>query len=262
MPPTRAVLGCAALLMLTAAAPARALEAQVVQAPDGSNVNVEFSDRWTADERPSAQAYADFLGALPHGPELQDLTIRLARGIEKTGPGFCGHAANGCYLASEGVIVVGALANSTVVDGPRSLTHEYGHRIADQRPAYVSARAFPLGGAKLGAPYWASYERICAAVEAGGPAPAGRQPAGTYAQIPGENFADAYRRLTIPGEPWALEPTLEPDAGALAAIRKDIASPWQGPKATTYKGWFTGKTPSRTFNLVATLDGPLTARLS
>jgi hypothetical protein len=223
---------------------------------DGQRIAIEVSSR-LPDPGALARSYGSFLESLPHGTELGRLRLTILPTDEI--PAACG--AN----RDDGVVACYAPGLSRMVvpggSGPRGgysseyvVAHEYGHHIATYRDNS------PFEAIAYGPKRWSSYERVCIGALRGNYAPGDE--AGSYLQNPGENWAEAYARLTFPGQPWRFEPTLEPDDGALAAARADVDDPWARNRTQTFRGRLDSGGSSRqrhTFPL--RLDGRLTARL-
>jgi hypothetical protein len=240
---------------LAAPAGASALASQVVRAADGSTITVEFSDAFAANERPSAQAYADYLGTLPHGAELAGLTVRLARGLpDIVKPEYCGESTNGCYDPAAGRIAISATARERAVSNQYWLAHEYGHRVAAGRPGYMAGTAPDLTGPAR----WASHFLVCAGLQSGS-----LSTDGDYQSRPGENWAETYARLTFPAQPWSFDAAFTPDPDVLELARSDVLSPYTGPKPVELSGRFSRRGSSRkAFSIPVDLDGPVSAKLS
>ena len=224
-------------------------------APDGTAVSVRFSDSYT--ENPEiAQTYVNFLGSLPHGTELSRLKVLLAppAEVEKTCGGFDGVLA--CYDGrSHEMVVPGEQTDSSSgVTTSYVIAHEYGHHIA----AFRNNR--PFDAMSIGPKFWASYMKVCDRVLGGRlvPGAEGR----FYLANPGESWAETYARLTYPNEPWHFSSILKPDAGALAAARRDVVEPWTVARTRQFTGRFTATGPNaKRFSFRLTLDGALKVRL-
>ena len=226
------------------------------QAPDGTTIQVAFDAAYQADPA-VAQSYVDYLGGLPHGSELSRLKLLLAPPATVTVD--CGGVEGvlACYDGSTHQMIVPgeATAEDTGVSTSYVVTHEYGHHIAAYR------NNLPFKAIDWGPKYWASYEEVCNSTLAGRLAPGAE---GTYyRQNPGEAWAEAYARLTYPNQPWTFTSLLKPDAGALAAARKDVLTPWTKPLTQTYAGAFTPTGASqKVIRFPLTLDGALKIKLS
>ena len=195
-----------------------------------------------------AQTYVDFLGSLPHGTELSKLKLLLAppTDVQRDCGGQDGVLA--CYDSQSHEMVVPGeqIENQSGVSTSYVIAHEYGHHIA----AFRSNPPFPT--VDVGPKYWASYEKICDRTLAGRLAPGDE---GQYYLLnPGENWAETYARLVYPNEPWRFTSLLKPDAGALAAARRDVLEPWTASVTKTFTGSFGGGDVRR-FSFPLTLDG-------
>ena len=197
----------------------------------GEAVNVEFSDAYPVD--PGAQQQmADFVTSLYHGSELSLATFYFAPLTEIDQ--LCGTGAEGCYFSSEGLIVAPGedLPDGTSVE--TIVAHELGHHIAAHR------QNPPWDALTWGAKRWASYESICSRQEIGTAFPGNESD--HYSLNPSEGWAETYRLLNyarfaggnwLPA-PWIADQSFYPDAGALAAARRDVFEPWSGPATTTW----------------------------
>src|SRR5256885_2900300 len=134
------------------------------------------------------------------------------------------------------------------------MTHEYGHHIAAYR------RNDPFLAINWGPKYWASYELVCAGVFGGRYFP-GNQGA-HYLDDPGEGWADSYAHLHYPGAPFQFNRGFAPDAGAFAAIRRDVLSPWNGPTTRTVRRTLSGRRRVTSITSRPTLDGTVALALS
>lgn len=238
------------------AAATGSLSFQAYATPDGYEVPVAFSPSYTPD--PSvAQSYVSFLDSLPHGSELGKLQVLIAPPDEVQTD--CGGQPGtlACYVEPERLMIVPGSqpADSGGVTVSYVITHEYGHHVAAFR---TNA---PFSALDYGPKYWASYERVCAGTLSGALVPGDE--AQFYIFNPGEDWAEAYARLTYPDQAWTFAPQLKPDAGALVAARRDVLSPWTGPRHRTFTGRFTARGPrTRTYAFDLTLDGSLKIALA
>src|SRR3954452_23627654 len=156
----------------------------------GDSVQVLTSPQYVFDATVN-QSYADFLGSLVHGSELESLTLYAAPFAEMQD--ICGSGAWACY--ADNLIV-------TTGDGPPAdgvtvgdlVAHEYGHHVADHR-------LNDLGPAvDWGPEYWATYEEVCYRQDQGRAFPGDEGE--HYALNPGEAWAETYRLMNGSQEPW------------------------------------------------------------
>src|SRR4051812_27178161 len=249
-------LALAATVSLAAAGPAAAVETQTATAPGGQRITVDYSDALEANARPPAQAYADFLGGLVHGSELDGTHIYLGTPDEVTTLCAGDIAAQGCY-GERGIIVPSRRKRSGEQDPTfrATLLHEYGHEIADKRETVDDGDALPL---EWGPRRWSSYEHVCQGVAAGTLFPGNEGE--HYYENPGESWAETYVRLNDPAHAWGRN-ALEPDAGALEAARRDVVEPFRENTLTRRKLTFGRRgTPTKTVSLLLALDGTVEAR--
>ena len=219
---------------------------------DGSTVAVSVSSLY-ADDPAAVEAFVGFLDSLPHGSELGRLRVHLAT------PGEIGSLCGGagvlaCYVNGAATMIVPGERETSGVSTDYVVTHEYGHHVA----AFRSNPPFPSEA--FGPKYWSSYQRVCVGVleKRLFPGGSGRR----YRQDPGENWAEAYARLRFPDQPWNFEPTLRPDAGALAAAQRDVFEPWSSPVTRRFEGVLDAGEHSDVFRFRLRLDGGIRMRLS
>jgi hypothetical protein len=170
------------------------------------------------------QQLADFLGTLAHGEEMELLTVQLDT------PGQiefdCGYGAQACYYGGENKIFLNGDGSAAPDGASREfvLAHEYGHHIARHRE---TPPPFPVA-LDWGTARWSSYENVCRRSRAGALFPGNEGL--HYFRDPGEAFAESYAHMRFPEAevPWRWVRSLEPDAGAFAAIREDVLHPWPG----------------------------------
>ena len=246
--------------VLGARAATRAVAASVAgaayQAPDGTTIHVGFSPSYTPDTT-TAQSYVNYLATLPHGAELGRLQLLLETPDEVVRD--CGGAAGtlACYSGATHLMIVPGeqIADQTGVSTSYVIAHEYGHHIASFRSNA------PFSALDFGPKYWSSYEGVCAGVLAKQLFP-GAEDTSQYVANPGESWAETYARLVYPQQPWTFTPLLAPDAGSLAAARRDVATPWTGPVKRTFRGRFAANGPAtRRFSFALNLDGSLRVAL-
>jgi hypothetical protein len=229
------------------------------QTADGASVEVQLSQSFadTAENRGGAQSFVDFLGTRVHGSELGRLRMFVGTPAEVTNECGGDDGVQACYVGGERRMYV----PSTDPGGTRSpftreyvMTHEYGHHIAAYR------RNDPFLAINWGPKYWASYKRICAGVFQGRYFP-GNQ-AAHYLDDPGEGWADSYAHLHYPSLPFQFNPGFAPDAGAFAAIQRDVLTPWNGPVTRTVRRTLSARRPVTSTTSSLTLDGTIALALS
>lgn len=237
-----------AIVALAAAPSAAAVGEQTVTAPGGEQITVGYSPTYTPDQRPSAQSYADFLGGLVHGSELNGTRIYVAHQDEVTAMCSRDQQAGACYT-QDGVIVVPGSRRQNEPDPPRRsfVTHEYGHRIAEHRETPDDFDNLP---AEWGPRRWSSYEHVCQGAADGTLFPGNE--ADHYHENPGESWAETYVRLNDPSHVWGAY-ALEPDQGALDAARRDVLEPFTENTKTKLKASF-GRRGTSKKNLAVPID--------
>jgi hypothetical protein len=189
-------------------------------------------------------AWQQFFTSLPHGPELDTLTVVLAAPDELGRR--CGRDADGCYRGLLRQMVIPGTAgpeDSYVADIAR---HEYGHHLAAQ------GDNAPFDDV-LGTKRWFTHERICERLRSGELSESG---SARYAVSAAEGFAEAYR-VTAGGNPhlWVVDPALFPGLAARRAILADVRHPWTGSRERRFTGRLTRRRPQRTLSLRVPLDG-------
>ena len=201
------------------------------------------------------QQIANALGTFAHGPEMELLTVQLDTPSQIEFD--CGYGAQACYYGGENKIVLGG-DGSPAPDGASRefvLAHEYGHHVARHRE---SPPPFPAA-IDWGTARWSSYAHVCQRSRAGAlfPGSEGLH----YFRDPGEAFAEAFARLRFPesGLPWRWLDALEPDAGALEAIREDTLNPWLGRRPLKLRGRVP---PRRDGPVVRTFGTPIDGTVS
>ena len=204
-----------------------------------------------------AQQIVDFLGTRLHGLELGRL--RMFVGTPGEIQSACGGDARvlACYAAGERRMYVpdrdpqaGSRAGFT---RDYAVTHEYGHHIANFRSNS------PWPALDWGAKYWSSYKFVCAGVEERLYYP-GNQ-GSHYLDDPGEGFADTYAHLHYPDVPWQFNEAMRPDAGAYAAVRRDVLDPWRGSRRKVLRGSLRAGRVARAMSFRVSLDGRIDLRL-
>ena len=189
-------------------------------------------------------AWQNFFETLPHGSEIDALTVLLAPPADVARR--CGREAAGCYSGLLRQMVLPGTAgpdDDQVADIAR---HEYGHHVAE-----MSENApFERG---LGTKRWFTQERICRRLRKG---ELSDDENASYATSVQEGFAEAYR-LVAGGDRhlWIVDPALFPDAGARRAILADIRQPWTGNRSLRFTGRLGRSRSERTLQLRVPLDG-------
>jgi hypothetical protein len=197
-----------------------------------------------------AQRWSAFFRSLVHGPELGLLDAYIAP-LDEVQKICGGSDVLGCYGANH---LVMPDQGEDGIDATSIATHEYGHHIAFNR---VNP---PWRAVDWGPKRWATYERVCPRVAAGTAYPGDE--GANYPLNPGEAWAETYRVLneTAQGLPltWPIvDPSFQPNAGALAAAREDVVNPWTAPTVTAKAVRFGKGVRSWTMQVTAPLDGEL-----
>jgi hypothetical protein len=227
------------------------------RAQDGQVVMVSVS-RAVADGPAVAQRIVDFLGSRVHGLELGRLRVLIGTPTEiQSACGGDSHVL-ACYSAGERRMYIPdrdpSAGNRAGFTRDYAVTHEYGHHIANFRSND------PWPALDWGAKYWSSYEHVCAGVRARRLYP-GNQ-GDHYLDDPGEGFADAYAHMHYPDVPWQYNDSLRPDAGAFAALRRDILDPWRVVQRRSLRGALGPARLARATSFRVSLDGRVDVRLS
>ena len=229
------------------------------RAQDGQVVLVQISS--TVPNGPAvAQQIVDFLGTRLHGLELGRL--RMFIGTPGEIQSTCGgdERVLACYAAGERRMYVPdrdpQAGNRAGFTRDYAITHEYGHHIA----AFRSNSPWPA--LDWGAKYWSSYKFICAGVEAGRYFPGNQGE--HYLDDSGEGFADAYAHLPehYPNVPWQFNDGFRPDAGSIAALRRDVLDPWRGSRRKVLRGSLRAGRVARVTSFTTSLDGVIDLRLT
>jgi hypothetical protein len=180
------------------------------------------------------------LEALPHGPEMAQLSVLVATPEEIAS--ICGEAVLACYFpGQEEMVVSGDEAAAAGVPRSFAIAHEYGHHVANVEGLSTAAAAAtgepqPLPPLSSGTIRWATYERVCQLTRAGRLFP-GDQGA-HYWDDPEEAFAETYAQLADPAHSvsWQFTPLLAPSRASLEKVRSDLLRPWGGPVTRTLSG--------------------------
>jgi hypothetical protein len=226
---------------------------------DGAVVEVQLSQSFADDEtnRQAAQSFVDFLATRVHGSELGRLRMFIGTPAEVNTECGGDSGVQACYVGDERRMYV----PSSDPGGGRSpftreyvMTHEYGHHIAAYR------RNDPFSAINWGPKYWSSYKLVCAGVFGGRYFP-GNQGA-HYLDDPGEGWADSYAHLHYPTAPFQFNRGFAPDAGAFAAIRRDVLTPWNGPTTRTVRRALSSRRRVTSITSRLTLDGTVALVLS
>jgi hypothetical protein len=229
------------------------------QTADGAIVEVQLSQSFADDEanRNAAQSFVDFLATRVHGAELGRLRMFIGTPAEVNTECGGDSGVQACYVGDERRMYVPSSdpgGGRTPFTREYVMTHEYGHHIAAYR------RNDPFSAINWGPKYWASYELVCAGVFAGRYFP-GNQGA-HYLDDPGEGWADSYAHLHFPTAPFQFNRGFAPDAGAFAAIRRDVLTPWNGPVTRTVRRTLSGRRRVTSTTSRLTLDGTVALALS
>lgn len=196
------------------------------------------------------------LGALPHGVEMNSLSVYVAtpQEISQT----CGAETMGCYLSgSDRMVVSGSNIPVAGISREHMIAHEYGHHIANHR-----LNGLPWSALDAGTERWATYEHVCERTKQGSLFPGDE--GAHYWDNPGEGFAESYADLNFPvaGFPWSYSPLLEPDPTALSLVGQDVTQPWTGPQTIVWHGKL-GPRRRRAVHTVATpLDGSVAVQMT
>jgi hypothetical protein len=225
------------------------------QTPAGETVDIRVSPSYSFDTA-QVQRWADYLGSLLHGAELQSVVVYLAPLAEINQ--LCGPGAAACYSPREKLIVAPGEDLDAQTTAEALLTHEYGHHLAN------SSLNPPWNPLNYGTKRWASYLNVCQGAADGELFPGDEDQ--HYQLNPGEGFAEAYRvanqrRLGLAETPWQIvDQRFYPDANALALIEQDATQPWAANGSASYLGRFSRSGPStRTFAVSTPLDGTVSA---
>jgi hypothetical protein len=222
-------------------------------ASTGERVTIRVSDSYPQDPA-FAQRWADFLGSLLHGPELETVVAYLAplREVQS----ICGRSALACYSPGQRLLVAPADDVAAGISAKSVVMHEYGHHVA------ASRNDAPWAAVDYGTKRWSSYLQVCARSRAGQLFP-GAEDALNYRLNPGEAFAETYRvlnerRLGLPETTWdVVANALYPDETALSLAAQDVTSPWGGNSVSSSTAALTSRARTRTVTVASPLDGTL-----
>ncbi|MGH3133632.1 MAG: hypothetical protein ACRDNY_07820 [Gaiellaceae bacterium] len=199
----------------------------------GEVVTVLVSEALPAE---TPEKWAELIASLTHGPEISQLTSRIATLVEVRD--ICGSRALGCYSGNEMVAL-----GETTVDGttPEEVVrHEYGHHVAFHR---VNA---PWRAIDWGPKHWASSASVCPRVSRGEAFPG--DGGSNYSENPGEAWAEVYRLMDerkagISTATWRIiAPSFFPAEAALLAAERDVLQPWTVNRVSSHRRTFGKKT--------------------
>ena len=225
---------------------------------DGAVVEVQLSQSFadTEQNRAGAQSFVDFLATRVHGAELGKLRMFVGTPAEVNAQCGGDQGVQACYVGGEQRMYVPSTDPSAGSPFTREyvMTHEYGHHIAAYR------RNDPFSAINWGPKYWASYKLVCAGVFERRYFP-GDQGA-HYLDDPGEGWADSYAHLHYPSAPFQFNRGFAPDAGAFAAIRRDVLTPWSGSTTRTIRRTLSSRRRVTSTTSTLRLDGTVALALS
>jgi hypothetical protein len=208
------------------------------------------------------QTIANFLGTLPHGSEINLLSVMVVTPGEIAGQ--CGSTeAQACYFPSENQMLInGSATTSPPPDNATPnfvIAHEYGHHVANHR----NNSPFANPAIDWGPKNWASWAGVCRGVRTGRYFPGDE--GSHYRDNPGEAFAESYAHNRFPTDPvpWEWPNFPDPQTGAFPAIQRDAVSPWNGDHADRRNGRFgrRRRVHKQTKGFATPLDGDLTVTL-
>jgi hypothetical protein len=215
----------------------------------GDAVTVHVSDAYS-DDADAARRWADYLGSLVHGEELNLLEAYVATPDEVRE--LCRAEALGCY-GSDTMISIGETVDGVTPE--EVVAHEYGHHVAHNRANP------PWPAIDYGTKRWATHAGICARADAAEIFP-GDQGI-RYRLNPGEGFAEVYRALVESKRgagtfTWSLvDRSFYPDAEALARVEADVLRPWSRSQPVTRRVSVPAGARVWTTRVATPLDGEL-----
>lgn len=247
-----------------------------------ARIRVISSLSWGNDDAAKARrkSWASFFGSLPHGSEINLLTLYVLPLDEMQKA--CGAAADSCYDPNESAIY---LIGETPPDGAninQIAAHEYGHHIATHRDNR------PWDASTWGPKFWASARGVCLNTRTSRNAPVKRKvplmwpgdEGAHYNDNPSEVWAETYRIIASQSigqtpDPWQYDPKhdpplrglglndlWQPNALMLAAARRDVLRPWAGGRLRTWTDRFgRGRPTVRNVRVPLSLDGRVSASL-
>ena len=241
-----------------ARASATAGSTHAYRTPDGATIEVQLSPSFadTDANRAGAQSFVDFLGTRLHGTELGHLRMFIGTSAEVNDQ--CGgeEGVEACYVSGEHRMYVPSQdpGSGSLFTREYVMPHELGHHIALYR------RNDPFPAIDWGPKYWASYELVCAGVFTGVYFPGDQ--GSHYLDDPGEGWADSYAHLHYPTVPFQFNRGFAPDAGAFAAIRRDVLTPWTRPTTRSVHRSLSRRRRVTSTTSRLSLDGTVALRLS
>jgi hypothetical protein len=218
-------------------------------ASTGEVVEVFVSNALPAE---TPEKWAEFIAKLTQGPELAQLTARIATLAEVEE--LCGTRALGCYGQDEMISLGEPTLEGTTPE--EVVRHEYGHHVAAHR------LNTPWQAIDWGPKHWASAATICSRVarKEAFPGDGGRN----YAQNPGEAWAEVYRLMDerkagVATGRWPIvSRSFFPNEAALQAAERDVLQPWAAGKKAVSRRTFGKKTKKVWWIRLSTpLDGDL-----
>jgi hypothetical protein len=209
----------------------------------GRTVDIQVSNACQLDplqcNAADPPAIANFLGTLPHGDEMNLLSVLLVDPVAEIAA-ICGSTeAQACYFSGENRMVING-SDAPAPDGASReyvIAHEYGHHLANHR----NNAPFANPAIDWGTKNWASFAHVCQGVRAGRYFPGNE--GSHYFQNPGEAFAESFAHNRFPSDPvpWEWPDFPDPHTGAFPAIQTDALDPWNGPDADQRSGRFPKK---------------------